>query len=634
MFKKTLLIILMIFTVSNPCRAWVYPEHRDIMLLAIQKLDSAHRAQLDRIWAMARKGFENRLDESVADVAQGEKPAFIDYAAWPAIGGDHSTSAGNMVYNILQTNWILQVADVAARLKTGIAESTTRSEREGELRNSDLRLLKVDPEYVSRAGSNNVHFMLARPDVNTSAVDYFDTCFREGSALNLIGTYMWYHTSAMLKAGRLATETLTPEQRSSLALSLLADEAFGLHFLEDGFAAGHVAGTWGNAALRKGTHDYYDENGLEVTTWQGDRLVLTGDAYMRPQDADKASLTVLLSLIQLLDAAAGKTGPFLINDQPGMVSPDTFNIARANVMPPRTVDPFLEDMFDAILVTTPVPGLATGLGEFPRFRSELGPFIGIAPAARISVMAGGFSPDQQTAGVLPGLEVALHIGLGMDGVLNESGDGLVFLDLGWRLDGPSSIKIMHEKDYKYFGSILSAVPSRQAFYGRLRLPFYLIPGDILIVGPILYFAAPKTFNKMVATAGQGGVIPWQSGLITPIGRFQFILGREVGVCFYGSLQGPDAFLVPDDRGSSGLWSLISMRSTQLDFPFLEYRPVRTFSKRQSASFLLQLSVGVDIPGKITMIDPADIEPVKLKPIWSLGIRLGFDWRFYYAKRKS
>jgi hypothetical protein len=634
MVKKSTLIILMIFSVSVHCNAWVYPEHRDIMLLAIQKLDSAHRAQLDKIWAMARKGFESRLDVSVADASLGEKPAFIDYAAWPAIAGDHSTSAGNLVYNILQTEWILGVADVAARLKAGIAASKTRSEREGELRNSDLRLLRVDPEYVSRAGSNNVHFMLARPDVNTSARTYFDSCFREGSALNLIGTYIWYHSSAMLKARRLSTESLTPEQRASLSMALLADEAFALHFLEDGFSAGHVAGIWGNAALRKGTHDYYDEKGLEVTTWQGERLVLTGDAYMRPCDAGKAAATVLLSLNQLLDAASGINSPFLINDQPGAMTPDTFNVAKTNFMPPRIIDPAFGEIFSAVLVTMPVPGLATGLGEIPRFRSELGPFIGLAPAARISVMDGGFSPYQQTVGVLPGLEVALHIGLGLDGVLNESGDGLVFLDLGWRLDGPSSIKIMHDKDYKYFGSILSAVPSRQAFYARLRLPFYLVPGDLLIVGPILYFAAPKTFNKMVSKAGQGGAIPWQTGIITPLGRFQFILGREVGVCFYGSIQGPDAFLVPDDRGSTGVWSLISMRSTQLDFPFLEYRPVRTFSKRQSASFLLQLSVGVDIPGKITMIEPADVEPVKLKPIWSLGIRLGFDWRFYYAKKKS
>jgi len=36
-------------------------------------------------------------------------------------------------------------------------------------------------------------------------------------------------------------------------------------------------------------------------------------------------------------------------------------------------------------------------------------------------------------------------------------------------------------------------------------------------------------------------------MVTPIGRFQFILGREIGVAFYGSVQGADAFLVPDSR---------------------------------------------------------------------------------------
>jgi len=46
-----------------------------------------------------------------------------------------------------------------------------------------------------------------------------------------------------------------------------ADEAFALHFLEDTYAAGHVAGTWGDASQRKGTHDFYNANGLEVRTW-------------------------------------------------------------------------------------------------------------------------------------------------------------------------------------------------------------------------------------------------------------------------------------------------------------------------------------------------------------------------------
>lgn len=634
MVYKTLLIILLIIHLSFTGKAWVYPEHRDIAVIAIQKLDSSHRALLDRLWALARKGYESRLDVSVADAMQGEHPKYLDYAAFPAIAGDHSTSADNMLYNILHTDWIINVADITARLKTGLANSRNASERAGQLRDSDLRLLRADPEYVSRAGSNNVHFMLARPGVNTSARVYFDSCFREGVEVNLISTYDWFHTSALLKARRLASDTLTPDQRAALTLSALADEAFALHFLEDAFSAGHVAGIWGNAALRKGTHDYYDERGLEVTTWQGERMVLTGDAYMRQSDAERAAKTVLLSLNQFLDEAASRKGPSLYDDQKGIITPDTFNIARAMKSPPRQIDPAFRDFFDQVLITTPVPGLATGLGEIPRFRSEIGPFIGIAPAGRISVLSGGFGPTQQTIGMIPSLEVAVHIGLGMDGVLNESGDGLVFLDLGWRLDGASSVKLDRDPGYKLFGSILAATPSRDAFYTRLRLPFYVIPGDLIILGPLLLLVAPKAMNNVIATAGAGGLIPWQTGMITPIGRFQFILGREVGVCFYGSVDGADSYLIPYDIDGSTELALVSMRTTHFEFPILEYRPVRTFSRRQSASLVLQISAGMDIPGKVNMIEPTDIGTIPVKTTWFVGFRLAFDWRYYYARKKQ
>lgn len=629
-----LVVLFLFLSLPLTARAWIYPEHREITMRAILKLDSAHRAGLDHLWALARRGHESRLDESVADITQDVNLKYIDFAAWPAIAGDHSVSAGDMVYNILHTGWILEVADVTARLKNGLAVAGSAAERAAQMRDSDLRLLKVDPDYVSRAGSNNVHFMLARPFDTITASEYFNICFREGSELNLVGVYKWYHASAMLKAGRLASADLSPEQRASLALSALADEAFALHFLEDGFSAGHVAGVWGNAALRKGTHDYYDEKGLEITTWQGERMVLTGDAYMRPRDAERAAATVLMSLEQLVDAATLKSGPLLYNDRQDTYLPDTLNVGREMTMPYRILDPAFKQLAFGTLITTPVPGLPSGLGEVPRFRSELGPFIGIEPAAGVSLINGGFGLTQKTIGAVPGLEFAVHIGLGMDGVLNESGDGLVFLDLGWRLDGASTIKIQHDPAYKYFGSILSAIPSREAFSVRLRLPFYVIPGDLLLVGPILLLVAPKELNKVIATAGQGGLVPWQTGMITPIGRFQFILGREVAVCLYGSVQGADSFLVPDERWGAGQWSLISMRTTHLEFPFLEYRPVRTFSRRQSASLVLQLYAGVDIPGKVTMIEPPGAEPVQLKTIWSGGVRLAFDWRYYYAKKRN
>jgi hypothetical protein len=301
-------------------------------------------------------------------------------------------------------------------------------------------------------------------------------------------------------------------------------------------------------------------------------------------------------------------------------------------MPERKGDPAFSDMFKQVLFTTPIPGLATGAGEIPRFRSELGAFVGFAPAVRINLLSGGFGLEQQTIGAVPGLEVALHLGLGMEGVLNESGDGLVLLDLGYRLDGPSTVKYNYDPENSPWGSVISVIPSRDAFYFRFRMPYYVIPGDLLVAGPIVYLASRNSFNTMVATAGQGGLIPWQTGLVSSIGRFQFILGREIGVTFNGFILGGSPMVIPDPSRGEGAASLISMRSTQFEFPFLEYRPFRSFTVNQSTSLAIQFNAGFDIPGSVTMLDPADAPVVPLKTIWFLGLRVYFDWRYYFANK--
>lgn len=634
MLKKLTITALLAIALTTNTYAWVYPEHRGITLVAIQKLDSARKVILNKLWLQARKGHESRLDSLAADFQQDVKPNTIDFAAWPAIAADHSTSPQNMIHNILNTKWILNVADITARLKNGIAKAKNNSEVEAELRNSDIRLLRADPEYVSRAGSNYVHFMLARKNATTTANEYFEQCYDSQSDINLAAMYQWYHTSAISKAYRLVTETLTPEQYSALSLAILADEAFALHFLEDAFAAGHVAGTWGNASQRKGTHDYYDEAGLEINTWSGKRLVISGDAYLRPSDASHAGEIINMSLSQVLDVISEKSNPTVLDDQKNVFTPDTFNISKAIKTPVRAINESLLALTNQVLLNTPIPGLSSGIGELPRFRSELGPFIGISPAASISAISGGFGTSQTTNGNIPSLEFAIHMGLGTDGVLNKSGDGLVFLDLGWRLDNVSNITVFtNDPLYKEFGSILSAIPSRETFYARLRMPFYVIPGDLLVAAPLLLLFAPNSLNTMIATAGQGGLIPWQTGIITPLGRFQFMLGREVGVYFYGRILRKDAYLIPDTRVPNSALALVSMNTTKLDFPILEFRPLRSFSNKQSANLFVQLNAGVDLPGKVTVKSPYNMDPMKLKPIWFIKLRLGFDWRYYISKNK-
>ena len=627
-FIHSITILVFVCGLSST-KAWVYPEHRDIFLLAIQKLSPAYRSTLDALWAKARKGYELRLTEAVIDATQSINPTQIDYAAWPGIGGDHSVSAKDMLSNILQTGWILEVADITAKLKIDIANSKNRGEHVNALRNSDIRLQRADPEYATRAGHNNVHFLLSLKTVKETVQEFGFECVKEGAELNALGVYIWYHYSALVKISRLNTEQLTPDQRSALILSALADEAFAIHFLEDVFAAGHAAGTWGDASHRKGTHDYYNEYGFRTSTWDGENIVLTGDAWMRPEDAERTAEVVKISLEQLLDAANGKQFAMLYSDEDKTFTPDDFNIATLEYMSARKFDPNIVNLITPVFVKTPIPGLAHGLGELPRFRAELGPFVGFTPSLRGSLISGGFGETQTTAGVIGGLETSIRIGLGMDGILNESSDGLVFLDIGWRQDGSSSLGVVQEEGIESYGNLLAAIPGRSAYTARLRLPFYLIPGDLLIAAPFLIFTSPETLTQMAVIAGNGGLIPWHSGIATSFGRFQIVLGREMSVYFFGRTRSQDALfnISKDEDGIEQLY-ILSYRSTQFEFPILEYRPFRSFSTDQSSGLLIQFYAGIDLPHNVEVLSPESTFTPELKTIWYIGTRVVFNWRYY------
>jgi len=621
---RHLLLIILLFISSNT-KAWVYPEHRFIGLLAIQELSPENRELLDELWARARIGYESRLTENIIDVHQGLKPTQLDYASWFAISGDHSCSPQNLLYNVLKTQWVLSVANIAAQLNIAIQNSKNSSQHINAIRESDLKLQRADPEYATRAGSNNVHFLLARPATDTDLEKYLRTCFSKGSPLNALGAYAWFHISAMEKAARYAEENLPTDLKSALILAVLADEAFALHFLEDIFAAGHIAGTWGNAALRKGTHDYYNEKGLEVVTWDGKRMVMTGDAYMRPQDAELVASIVRLSLEQLLDVINGKLSPDYKMDSIGYTTqPDSFNICKNEVNPERKANAkYLLD----VLLKTPVPGLATGLGENPRFRSELGTFFGVSSSLNLSTISGGFGEQQTNGGLSGGIEANLLFGFGLEGVLNQSGDGLVFIQVGWRQDAASTNQSgIIDDSIIHANTLTSTIPARSAYNFRLRVPFWLIPGDLLVVGPILLLVSPKTLTKMAVVAGNGGLIPWQAAFATSIGRFQFMLGREIGITFYGLHSLDDVLLLPTGSSES---KVVKYKSTKFDFPILEYRPFRSFSLDQSSSLIVQVSAGFDTPYAVSVLAPAGASVPPLKTVWHVGLRFIFDWRHYF-----
>jgi hypothetical protein len=590
---------------------WVFPEHRDIAVLAVHQLSSSQQASLQSLWTEARAGHEARLCAQAADAAQGPRPECIDYAAWTAIAGDHSCSARDMLSTVLNAQWIVGVAQVSARLKSQLAAAQRRDQRVNAVRDSDLALQRTDPEYVTRATSNNAHFLLARPKVDIQTEDYARLALGPNAELNALATYIWYHLRALAKAERIAENTPSGD-RGEVVRAALADEAFADHFLEDSFAAGHVTGNWGNSAVRKGTHDYYSEHGVALVTWNGHPFVALGDAYMQPADADRAASAVAMSFAQLLDAFAGKNIVRALEDA-NPTQPDGFDVCHQTHFPAAVGTGTDLQTVAPIVAQTPVPTLGAGVGELPRFRSELGPFIGLSSAVRGAVLTRGFGATQSDASTTGGLDAAVRCGIGLEGVLNESSDGLTFAEVGFRTDKHAN------------GT--ATVPGRSALTARFRAPFWLVPGDLLLAAPVLAFTARDKLMKMAVQSANGGLIPWQAGIATRIGRFQFVLGREVALSFYHN-NSDHPFAIPTPEVPPANATLISLNSLQVEFPILEYRLFRTFSMNQSSGLIIQPYAAFDTPTKSAVVSPIGAPKPNLDTIPIVGIRVVFDWRHY------
>src|SRR5215471_18496636 len=394
--------------------AWLFPEHTDIMAAAIEGLDPAQRAQFDKLWSEARGAHEERLcADPIAQPSSATRPTCVAFASWPAIAGDHSCSAQDMLDTVVEAPWIFQVERISAKLKEQLAAAQRRDQQVNAVRDSNLALQRADQDLATRATSNDAHFLLARPHVNTKPEEYGKLVLGAGARLNALGAYAWYHLRALEGAERIAHGDLSHDGRAQAALAVLADEAFAVHFLEDAFASGHVAGSWGKTPVRLGTHDYYNEYGIEAVTWKGDHYVALGDGYLRPEDEKRASAAVRDSLVQVLAALEGKGPKGLTPTGSDTSKPEAFDVCKETRFPTAAGTDESLELVVPIILQTPVAGLEEGKGELPRFRAELGPFIGVSSAVAGQGDRNGFGANQESKTGVASLEIALRGGFGL-----------------------------------------------------------------------------------------------------------------------------------------------------------------------------------------------------------------------------
>jgi hypothetical protein len=530
-----------------------------------------------------------------------------------------------MLSTVLESEWVMNVARIAEQFKQRMREVENRAQRINAMHAEDTQILGADVHLLSRAESNRGHFLLARPSIHTDERTYFQESVAQGVELNAYAVYTWYHQRALQKAAMLRRADLSRDDRHNLARSILADEAYALHFLQDMFAAGHATGTWGDASVRKGTHDYYNEEGYETFTWSGKPLVLLGDAFIREQDVQVAAHVVAASLSQILDVYSGQV-PLHTSRLPLGTSPDTLSTCSNDVVPVELINDGTLEYCQTILTETPVPALSYGLGDMPRFRTEVGGFIGVSP---YSVLA-GWNDALESAGTSAmgagSIGINIRAGLGLDGIMSEGDDGLAFVEIGTSYDSRSMASYRVTESGGLPTERLVQVPARTAISTRLRLPFYAVPGDVLLAGLLVAPWSQETFTEFAIAASTGGLFGWQSGIATSIGRFQFMFGREVGVQFLGFVDGDElSFSTANDPAST---VAVRLRTILIDAPIVEWRLFRSFSQDQHSSMAMQLCGTADIPVLLAHeVLPADQVHLQLR--WGLAIRALFDWRYYY-----
>ncbi len=617
----------------SAARGWIYPEHRTIAVAGVQKLPPADRAALDALWVEARKALPARLCPALSEGDQGLHPACIDFAAIPALSGDHSCSPREVAERTLPGDWILAVARVGAETQANLDAARDRDQTLNAIATSNLALQAADPEYVSRAGANNAHFLLPRVDDDASG--YLRSAVREGAPLNAVGMYLQYHMAALELAHRYASSPPPPEERPAAALRVLVAEGYALHWLEDTFASGHVVGTWGSNAWRKGTHDYYNEFGHDGATWGGEGAILFGDSFMRPADVRRASDAVVHSLAQLV--AALRPGDELGVLATGFGRPASeifgFDSCREEVQPSVAGADGLARHFNPLAMTLPVPGRGEGDVHLPRFREELGPFVGAFASITGNLGWGGFGT--QTAQFFGSLSAGVRLGFGAESLTGSVGTGLAFVDAGITMQSAQTDACDAGPACTVLGtsSFFPRVPARTGLRLGIRLPFWLVPGDMLLLGPVLAAASPEALSSVGVAAASGGLIPYERSFGIGMGTLQVVIGRELDAVLYGYLSdvvilvptGPPP--TPDaDLGAAKL------KSIALSFPVLEWTPFRTFATQLVFATVVQLGFGVEIPFTTPVVYPPGYGNAALTPSWNVYIRGQFDGRYFFGSR--
>jgi hypothetical protein len=615
------------------------PEHAQITAEATRELDASERRVLEALWGAARRGSATHLCAGLERAPADEDGAVacLGFADLPSVAGDHSCSPEELLHEVTQDTWLQDVVQVGNVTERRIRDARSFSARINAWSRSNLLLERVDDQYASRATSNEGHFVPTAPP-GQALDDYLREAVQANVPLNATGLYVVFHLTALRFAAAYAEEPeagpggeVGPSRREHWARLALLSESFAIHFLEDSFAAGHTVGTWGGPAMMKGTHDAYSIDGTPGRSWSGEPYSPHGDANMTPEDLRRTRGGVRTSLAELTQVVTDANKRALVNASWLPANADymwQFDTCRKTelgfTVPGPTALRFARSVWSQTVMAMP----GEEYSHMPRFRAEIGPFFAFGAATDIGATWGGyFSDSGGTRGSADALLFA-GLGVGLEGAIGISSDGLIELGVGKIFASSQYEPGCSECGFEETGWAPERVPNRTGTMLHYRAPYWLIPGDLLLAGPVLLLVDLNLYKSMGIISANGGLLGLQPILLTSVGTFQFVLGREVNVFLF---NGDDRVLSFDggDPDAVSSYSAFDVNSVKIDAPVFNYQPFRSFSNNLTSALVLQLGGDIDFPRATNARTGEEVSP---GTAYSVYLRLTLESRWYLGAR--
>jgi hypothetical protein len=278
--------------------AWYFPEHAELTRLALR--DFAPHFATDALRVAVTDARETGLricpetTTALHAVPVPSRSSCVSYSVLAALAADHANTTEDLAISLSKDRYRLPpmsnlplailLTDAArdtwdtfthraepdairvwttevSRLSMSSVQSSGVANPRDFVRTLDAELLVIDTEYVTRAKGAKTHF-----HDPTSSLRVVLQQAALGELDNVLAQVLAHHARSLQLAWRAHWAT-SIEDRRLLRREALLEHAFALHFIEDAFAAGHVATDPAVAAdeRRAERHDYFNRQGLALT---------------------------------------------------------------------------------------------------------------------------------------------------------------------------------------------------------------------------------------------------------------------------------------------------------------------------------------------------------------------------------